>query len=158
MTMKTYRFALIPQRRRQSLYRDYKKPVEHFLRVLLKEVGARPQRLEENNDHVYIRVLMPEGVNAQRAIAWVKRESAAALYARLKRTGCDVMYGTSEGKPDFWAPSHYMDTEEGESNRGDMVTFVTDELLGEQRRRQIADYAKKRRAAMLRGGGLDAYA
>lgn len=91
MTMKTYRFALIPQRRRQSLYRDYKKPVEHFLRVLLKEVGARPQRLEENNDHVYIRVLMPEGVNAQRAIAWVKRESAAALYARLKRTGCDVI-------------------------------------------------------------------
>ena len=80
MAMKTYRFALIPQRRRQSLYRDYKKPVEHFLRVLLKKVGARPQRLEENNDHVYIRVLMPEEVNAQRAIAWVKRESAAALY------------------------------------------------------------------------------
>lgn len=156
MAMKTYRFALIPQRRRQSLYRDYKKPVEHFLRVLLKEVGARPQRLEENNDHVYIRVLMPEGVNVQRAIAWVKRESAAALYARLKRAGLDVMYGIRADRPDFWAERHYMDTKEGESNRGDMVTFVTDELIGEQRRRQIADYAM--RAAMSRGGGFNAYA
>lgn len=114
MDMKSYRFALIPQRQRQVLYRDYKKPVEHFLRVMLKKVGARIQRLEENNNHVYIRVLMPEETDAQRAIAWVKRESAAALYARLKRTGFDVMYGTREDKADFWSPSHYMDTGEDE--------------------------------------------
>ncbi len=99
MTMKSYRFALIP--RRQSLYRDRKKPIEHFLRVLLKEVGARIQRLEETGRYVYVRLLLPEGADAQKAIAWVKRESAA-LYARLERTGCDVMYGVGADRPDFW--------------------------------------------------------
>lgn len=142
--MKSYRFALIPQR--QGLYRDYKKPVEHFLRVLLKKVGARIQRLEENNNHVYIRVLMPEETDAQMAIAWVKRESAAALYARLKRAGLDVMYGVRADKPDFWSPLHYMDTGEDERNRGDMTTFVGDALLSKQQRGQIAEYAKKKGA------------
>lgn len=67
MAMRSYRLALIP--RRQSLYRDYKKPVEHFLRVLLRETGARIERLEETKNYVYIRLLMPEEVNVQRAIA-----------------------------------------------------------------------------------------
>lgn len=141
MAMRSYRFALIPKR--QGLYQGNKKPVEHFLRVLLKEVGARVQRVEKAGSYVYTRLLLPEGVNVQRAIAWVKRESAAALYARLKRAGLDVMYGIRADRPDFWSERHYMDTKEDESNRGDMVTFVTDELLGEQRRRQIADYAMR---------------
>lgn len=141
MDMKSYRFALIPQRHRQGLYREYKKPVEHFLRVLLKKVGARIQRLEENNNYVYIRLTMPEGADAQRAIAWVKRESTAALYARVKRNGFDVAHG---GKPDFWHPDHYMDTGADEKNRGDMTTFVGDALLSKRQREQIAEYARKK--------------
>ena len=144
MGMKSYRVALIPQRQRQGLYRGNKKPVEHFLRVLLKETGARIQRVEKTADYVYVRLLMPEEIDVQRAITWVKRESAAALYARLKRTGCDMMYGVRADKPDFWSPLHYMDTGEDESNRGDMTTFVGDALLSKQQRGQIAEYAKKK--------------
>lgn len=143
MDMKSYRFALIPQRHRQGLYREYKKPVEHFLRVLLKKVGARIQRLEENDTYVYIRLTMPEGTDAQRAIAWVKRESAAALYVRLKRNGFDVACG---GNPVFWVPAHYMDTRADEKDRGDMTTFVGDALLSKRQREQIAEYARKRGA------------
>lgn len=146
MAMKSYRFALIP--RKQGLYRDRKKPIEHFLRVLLKKVGARIQRLEETGRYVYIRVLLPEDVDAQKAVAWVKRESAAALYSRLKKTGCDVMYGTREDRLDFWAPDHYMDTGEDERGRGTMETFVSDALLSKRQREQIAAYSRRGAAAV----------
>ena len=146
MAMKSYRFALVP--RKQSLYRDRKKPVEHFLRVLLKKVGAHIQRLEETGRYVYIRVLMPEEIDAQKTIAWVKRESTAALYARLKRSGCDVMYGTREDRLDFWSPDHYMDTGEDERGRGPMETFVSDALLSKRQRNQMAAYSRRRAAAI----------
>lgn len=137
MAMKSYRVALIP--RWQSLYRGYKKPIGHFLCVLLGSVGARIQRVEKTGSYVYIRLLLPEKVNVQRAIAWVKRESAAALAARLKKDG--LMYG---GKPNFWTERHYLDTGTADRNRGDMEDFVADELLSKQQREQIAEYAKKK--------------
>ena len=147
MGMKSYRVALIPQRQRQGLYRGNKKPVEHFLRVLLKETGARIQRVEKTADYVYVRLLMPEEIDVQRAITWVKRESAAALYARLKRSGLDVMYGVRADKPDFWCSSHYVDMGADDRNRGDMEDFVADALLDRQQREQIAEYAKKKAVA-----------
>lgn len=146
MAMQTCRLALVPKRQRQGLYRDYKKPVEHFLRVLLKKAGARIQRLEKTGSYVYIRLTMPEGANVQRVIAWMKRESAAALYMRLKGAGLDVMYGIRADRPDFWCSSHYLDMGTDDRNRGDMEDFVADELLSKQQRAQIAEYAMKKGA------------
>lgn len=139
--MRQYRFALIP--RRQNLYRGYKKPLEYYLRVLLKEAGARIQRMEKTGSYVYIRLLLPEGANVQRVIAWVKRESANALSARLKKDG--FVYGD---KLDFWAERHHMDTGADDRNRGDMETFVGDTLLDRRQREQIAEYAKKKAVAV----------
>lgn len=153
MAMQTYRFALVPQRQRQGLYRGNKKPVEHLLRVLLKETGAHIQRLEKTGSYIYVRLLLPEEVDTQKAIAWVKRESAAALYARLKRAGLDVMYGVRADKPDFWCSSHYVDMGADDRNRGDMETFVGDALLDRRQREQIAEYARKRATAEIRGIG-----
>lgn len=153
MDMKSYRFALIPQRQRQGLYRGNKKTVEHLLRVLLRKTGARIQRLEKTGSYIYVRLLLPEEVDAQRAIAWVKHESAAALYARLKRAGLDVMYGVRADKPDFWCSSHYMDLGADDRNRGDMETFVGDALLDRRQREQIAEYARKKGTAEIRGIG-----
>lgn len=79
----------------------------------------------------------------------MKRESTAALYARLK--GARFMCGD---KLDFWTERHYMDTGADDRNRGDMETFVGDTLLDRrQQRRQIAEYAKKKGAAEIRGIG-----
>ena len=153
MAMQTYRIALIPQRQRQGLYRGNKRAIEHFLRVLLRETGARIQRMEKTGSYIYVRLLLPEEVDAQRAIAWVKRESAAALYARLKRAGLDVMYGIRADKPDFWCSSHYLDMGADDRNRGDMETFVGDALLDRQQREQITEYAQKKGTAELRGVG-----
>lgn len=146
MGMKSCRVALVP--RRQGLYRGNKKAVEHYLRVLLRETGARIQRIEKTGSYIYIRLTMPEEVDAQRAIAWVKRESAAALYARLKRAGLDVMYGVRADKLDFWSPSHYVDMGADDRNRGDMETFVGDALLDRRQREQISEYAKKKAVAV----------
>lgn len=146
MAMQAYRFALIPQRQRQGLYRGNKKIIGHFLCVLLGSVGARIQRMEKTGDYIYIRVLMPDGINAQKVIAWAKHESAAALYARLKKSGLDVMYGVRADRLDFWCPSCYVDTGTDDRSRGDMENFVADALLSKQQRAQIAEYAMKKGA------------
>ena len=110
---------------------------------MLKEAGARIQRVEKTGSYVYIRLLLPEKVNVQRVIAWAKRESAAALSARLKKDG--FMYGD---KLDWGAERHYMDTGTDDRNRGGMETFVGDTLLDRQQRRRIVEYAKKKAVAV----------
>lgn len=143
MAMRSYRVAIVPQRKRQGLYKGNKKAVEHYLRVLLREAGARIQRIEKTGSYIYIRLTMPEEVDAQRVIAWVKRESAAALLAKLKKDG--LMCGN---RLNFWAPSHYLDTGADDRHRGDMETFVADTLLDRRQREQITEYAKKKAVAV----------
>lgn len=141
MAMRPFRFALIPRRQRQGLYRGNKKAVEHYLQVSLREAGARIQRMEGNGDHVYVRLLLPEGANVQEVITRAKCESSAALLTRLKKAGLIYV-----DKLDFWAERHYMDVGADESNRRAMIDFVIDELLSKQQREQIAEYAMRKGA------------